>query len=444
MKCANCGHELPDNAAFCNYCGTPVQMPSQQTDGKALDETYPMEADPERENLHQTSGVPLKRKGLSDCRKIGIIVALCIVAGLSGFLIRLTGASGRQTEAPVSETELSYESPTLGETVSAAVDINSNMAETEQAVSTGETEVEETFSEETTTAVMEQNVPVFAGDVEEEVTGIREVYNNITTAVQEGAYDMVSLSGGGEAYYDKGELKAVFIPKNTDGIPYRRCYYFEGTRLFFAYYEGTDAHRFYFWGREMIRWRYSADAMDAQNAVNHDLEDSQEYGDWEETVLAAADGIVRAGEENRAPVVSMGDNVKVDTTSCLAEYDMVHIPEYMIDQDLTTGWCEGVAGYGEGEKVYFELDGARTVSGFGIRAGYHKSEDLYAKNSRPQEIEIEFSDGSEEIFFLEDIMEEQTFQFPSPRITDSVTLTINSVFPGTKYEDTVITEFVLY
>lgn len=41
------------------------------------------------------------------------------------------------------------------------------------------------------------------------------------------------------------------------------------------------------WNR--IRWRYSEDASAPQNAVNHDLEDSDEYHDWQKTVLKEAE-----------------------------------------------------------------------------------------------------------------------------------------------------------
>ena len=47
--------------------------------------------------------------------------------------------------------------------------------------------------------------------------------------------------------------------------------------MFFAYYEGKDAHRFYLTQGRLIRWRYSADAANPQNAINHDRENSQEY-----------------------------------------------------------------------------------------------------------------------------------------------------------------------
>lgn len=57
---------------------------------------------------------------------------------------------------------------------------------------------------------------------------------------------------------------------------------------FFAYYEGSDAHRFYFSGGNMVRWRYTSDASNPDDAVNYDQEATEEYQNRAAQVLAAA------------------------------------------------------------------------------------------------------------------------------------------------------------
>ena len=70
--------------------------------------------------------------------------------------------------------------------------------------------------------------------------------------------------------------------------------------------------------------------------------------------------------------------------------------------------------------------------------------DLYSKNSRPKEIYISFADGSGESQVLSDTNGKQDIKLSNPVVTDSITLRIDSVYPGSKYEDTVITEMSLY
>jgi hypothetical protein len=59
---------------------------------------------------------------------------------------------------------------------------------------------------------------------------------------------------------------------------------------------------------------------------------------------------------------------------------------------------------------------------------------------------LTFSDGSSERILLQDTYEEQVFTLSRYYYTDSVKLTIDEVYTGTKYLDTIIAEldFVAY
>lgn len=114
----------------------------------------------------------------------------------------------------------------------------------------------------------------------------------------------------------------------------------------------------------------------------------------------------------------------------------------LIDGKRETNWTEGVTGNGTGEYVQFEFQNAQTITGFRICSGNHSSDSFYARNARPKEIILTFEDGSCEEFILLDIMEELTFQLSEPVTTKTVRLTIQSVYSGTSWEDTVISEIV--
>lgn len=120
-----------------------------------------------------------------------------------------------------------------------------------------------------------------------------------------------------------------------------------------------------------------------------------------------------------------------------------HSARNLIDGNVKTNWTEGAKWNGLGQSVTFELRGPYHLEGMKIWAGNHVDEKRYNDNARPKEITLSFSDGSSLEFELKDAMVCQTLYFDIPVITDSIKLTIESVYPGGKYEDTVISEVEL-
>ncbi|MGN0400418.1 MAG: NADase-type glycan-binding domain-containing protein [Blautia sp.] len=157
---------------------------------------------------------------------------------------------------------------------------------------------------------------------------------------------------------------------------------------------------------------------------------------------------IRTGQQNVSdqsiPSVTMSAVTTVSDTSALSEYNMTHSSDRIMDNNTVTAWVEGVSGQGEGESVTFTFDGVYKVSGFVIYGGYQKSSDLYYKNSRPASLLITCSDGSSQVCNLSDILGAQTVTFANPVETDSLTITIQSVYAGNKYEDTVISEISIF
>ena len=139
----------------------------------------------------------------------------------------------------------------------------------------------------------------------------------------------------------------------------------------------------------------------------------------------------------------MWDVEDVTASSYLSEENIKHVPDLIMDGDTTTAWVEGVDGNGEGESITFTFGDLYAVSDIKIWNGYQKSEDLYYKNARPAELELEFSDGSTERISLQDTS--SGFQeFALERhVTSYVKIKIISTYEGSKYEDTVISEIEL-
>ena len=115
-----------------------------------------------------------------------------------------------------------------------------------------------------------------------------------------------------------------------------------------------------------------------------------------------------------------------------------------MDGDLSTAWVESADGSGEGEAFTLKLNGTYKVSGFTIYAGYQKNEDIYAKNSRPEKMTVMFSDGTRQDVELADINGPQKITFGAAVNTSSMRFIIQSVYPGTKYQDTAVSEIALF
>lgn len=123
-----------------------------------------------------------------------------------------------------------------------------------------------------------------------------------------------------------------------------------------------------------------------------------------------------------------------------------HGPEKMYDGKLDTNWTENDSGNGIGEYVTFYFDDTYAVKKLRIYIGSHFNEGVYKQNCRPKAITLTFSDGSTECISLSDSYDEQIITFDQYHYTDYVKLTIDDVYTGTKYLDTVIAEldFVAY
>ncbi|HAA14396.1 MAG TPA: hypothetical protein DCE41_23030 [Cytophagales bacterium] len=136
------------------------------------------------------------------------------------------------------------------------------------------------------------------------------------------------------------------------------------------------------------------------------------------------------------------------------------------DGDPATAWVEGKDGQGLGEVIIIPcLDLSQPVE---IWSGYGKSKNLFQFNSRPKEIEIAILDTNSQIMYtqygneylnlkvvkkgrqtLEDLNGYQSLYLPT--LTDEyytdenitgrfLAIKILSVYPGSKWEDTCISE----
>lgn len=148
----------------------------------------------------------------------------------------------------------------------------------------------------------------------------------------------------------------------------------------------------------------------------------------------------------------------ITASSTLVEAGQDHSAAVLRDHDLTTAWSEGVSGNGEGESITLTAETAQKVHGIRIAPGFQKNQDLLKKNGRPTRLRFTFSDGTElekEVPMnaagasvgssWESGREWLDFvSFGREIETEWIKITIVSAQAGTKYEDTCISEIVVY
>lgn len=116
------------------------------------------------------------------------------------------------------------------------------------------------------------------------------------------------------------------------------------------------------------------------------------------------------------------------------------------DLRLDTAWVEGVKGDGENEylEYFFKNESPRVTQAI-ILNGYVKTPELWAANNRVKELDLYINGEFYARLQLKDVQAEQIFELPIlGRREDGKDLilkfVIKSVYPGTKYNDTAITE----
>lgn len=117
--------------------------------------------------------------------------------------------------------------------------------------------------------------------------------------------------------------------------------------------------------------------------------------------------------------------------------------EYLFDGDMSTSWQEGEPDEGLGVTITSTFASETDVKGIAIWGGNESSPDSYTANNRPQQITVSVScegQSYSKAYTLEDVDGVQTILFDSPVPMESVVIRIDSVYNGSVYNDTVITE----
>lgn len=117
-------------------------------------------------------------------------------------------------------------------------------------------------------------------------------------------------------------------------------------------------------------------------------------------------------------------------------------PANLIDHDSTTTWQEGEEDAGIGQQLNFVFDEPAIVSAIRLENGKRTSKEAFYENNRIASFRV-FDDNSVlvEISDSEDV---QYILFENPIMQEQVELTLESVFGGTKWNDTCIADIAFF
>ena len=124
----------------------------------------------------------------------------------------------------------------------------------------------------------------------------------------------------------------------------------------------------------------------------------------------------------------------------------------LVDGNLGTVWVEGVKGLGVGEWVEYSFisvtPDSRHDGSWAFFNGYNSSEALFKANARVKKLRVSYNGRDIADVEVLDVRSMQLFdlgtlpEFNQMKKGDKVRFKILEVYPGTKYEDTVITELM--
>lgn len=113
------------------------------------------------------------------------------------------------------------------------------------------------------------------------------------------------------------------------------------------------------------------------------------------------------------------------------------------DGSAGSSWQEGVAGDGIGESLHFQLARSYKVKYMSFQLGNWNSDEYYIGNNRPKELEITVGGVTQSVIFP-DGKTEYWIELSRECTASEIDLVIQSVYSGSKWDDTCIAEIGIY
>ncbi len=148
-----------------------------------------------------------------------------------------------------------------------------------------------------------------------------------------------------------------------------------------------------------------------------------------------------------SPLAQARDLAVVEVTSSSEHSDdsgVSYAPKNVKDRKQTSAWFEGEEGSGLGAWIQLDLGQSQTITGLRVWNGYWLNEDMWQRNNRVKDLEVELSDGSKHSFTLQDVKAIEELRFPKAVSTQTVKLRIKGIHRGNTFNDTAISEVQIF
>ncbi len=131
------------------------------------------------------------------------------------------------------------------------------------------------------------------------------------------------------------------------------------------------------------------------------------------------------------------------------KYQENYHPNYLLDDNPRTAWVEGSKGQGIGESITLRVSPLRSAKAvkLNIRNGFQKTRGRFVRNSSPKDVLITLLSGSQKKVTSRKVRLKRKMGWQSVKLNIPgnkgfafVRITILSVYPGTTYKDTCLSD----
>jgi hypothetical protein len=136
-------------------------------------------------------------------------------------------------------------------------------------------------------------------------------------------------------------------------------------------------------------------------------------------------------------------SIRTSSTLFSSESELSHGPAMLMDGDRSTAWIEGSRRDGVGEWFEVYVGRRKKLTSFTIVNGCAGSAQQHIEHNRIRAVRISRDLPPAIDFILSDSRKPETIYFPEPLQTAWVRFTIRSVYKGSKYRDTCVSELSL-
>ena len=135
--------------------------------------------------------------------------------------------------------------------------------------------------------------------------------------------------------------------------------------------------------------------------------------------------------------------IAANASSTISQEGTSNSPILLFDGKDATNWQEGVDGYGISETISFSFDDFYKVKYIGFKLGNWKTDRYYVGNAKPKTMTLAFGDYVGPVTFTGERKVEWV-EVNNAVKANSMRVSIDDVYPGTQWEDTCITEIMVY